>query len=137
MLLVVAYLSPDIQKGIFLSRSPFQSPVMIHNSPSRIDAATHFLLKVWPCAWILICALSILAATEKVSVSADVEENAASSQIAEVCRKLQTATVRIRSGSDVSSGVIVSASGLVLTVAHGLIVFNIMQNAGISAGAHN
>lgn len=93
---------------------------MIHNSPSRIDAATHFLLKVWPGAWILICALSILAATEKVSVSADVEENAASSQIAEVCRKLQTATVRIRSGSDVSSGVIVSASGLVLTVAHGL-----------------
>lgn len=38
----------------------------------------------------------------------------------DICQHLQRATVRIRSGSDVSSGVIVSANGLVLTVAHGL-----------------
>ncbi len=38
----------------------------------------------------------------------------------DICQHLQRATVRIRSGSDVSSGAIVSANGLVLTVAHGL-----------------
>lgn len=38
----------------------------------------------------------------------------------QICQQLQSATVRIRSDSDVSSGVIVSANGLVLTVAHGL-----------------
>ncbi len=38
----------------------------------------------------------------------------------DICRQLQSATVRIRCGSDVSSGVIISADGLVLTVAHGL-----------------
>jgi len=38
----------------------------------------------------------------------------------DICQQLQAVTVRIRSGSDVSSGVIVSADGLVLTVAHGL-----------------
>lgn len=93
---------------------------MIQNSPSRIDAATPFLLKVWSCAWNLICTLSILAATGNVSMPADAEESSASSRITEVCQNLQSATVRIRSGSDVSSGVIVSASGLILTVAHGL-----------------
>ena len=38
----------------------------------------------------------------------------------EICQQLQSMTVRVRSGTDVSSGVIVSADGLVLTVAHGL-----------------
>lgn len=35
-------------------------------------------------------------------------------------RDLQNSTVRIRSGSDVSSGVLISKSGLILSVAHGL-----------------
>lgn len=34
-----------------------------------------------------------------------------------ICHNLQMATVRVRSGTDTSSGVIVSKSGLVLTVA--------------------
>ena len=38
----------------------------------------------------------------------------------DICRQLQSATVRIRCGSDVSSGIIISADGLVPTVAHGL-----------------
>lgn len=38
----------------------------------------------------------------------------------DICKELQSVTVRIRSGSEVSSGVIISADGVVLTVAHGL-----------------
>ncbi len=37
-----------------------------------------------------------------------------------VCRRLQAATVRISSGADRSSGVVISSQGHVLTVAHGL-----------------
>ena len=40
--------------------------------------------------------------------------------LATVCEKLTTSTVRVVSGADTSSGVIFTADGLVLTVAHGL-----------------
>lgn len=41
-------------------------------------------------------------------------------RIEEICSNLQDSTVRIRSGTDVFSGVLISRRGLALTVAHGL-----------------
>ncbi len=52
--------------------------------------------------------------------AADGLKNPVQQRVTEIWQNLQTATVRVRSGSDISSGVIVSGSGLILTVAHGL-----------------
>ncbi len=67
--------------------------------------------------WLLIVCL---AATCLNDANADEENSAVQKQISAVCQNLQAATVRLRSGSDVSSGVVVSKKGLILTVAHGL-----------------
>ena len=53
-------------------------------------------------------------------VGADDQLESAQRRVSTICQNLHTATVRVRSGSDVSSAVIVSESGLLLTVAHGL-----------------
>ena len=67
-----------------------------------------------PFAWIGLCRL--LPAFMAAIFSA----RAHSADIHDVCQRLQSVTVRIVSGTDRSSGVIISAAGHVLTTAHGL-----------------
>ncbi len=50
----------------------------------------------------------------------DVAESAAQTATTTICQSLQNATVRIVSNNDRSSGVIISETGHILTVAHGL-----------------
>lgn len=70
---------------------------------------------------ILILLLVGLLFTCPILVKAqESEEQASRSATAEICQRLQQATVRIVSNNDRSSGVMVSAAGHILTVAHGL-----------------
>ena len=62
----------------------------------------------------------VFAAVVSQCGAADELKNPAQQRVTEICQNLEMATVRVRSGSDMSSGVIVSKSGLILTVAHGL-----------------
>ena len=81
----------------------------------RIDATAHFRIRAWKLVGIVV-----FAATGLTHIPANEPNNPAQQCVASVYQNLQTATVRIRSGTDVASGVIVSKSGMILTVAHGL-----------------
>jgi len=81
----------------------------------RIDATAHFPIRARKLVWIVV-----FAATGLAHIPANEPNNPAQQRVALVYQNLQTATVRIRSGTDVASGVIVSKTGMVLTVAHGL-----------------
>lgn len=82
----------------------------------RIDAATHFRILAWKYVWIF----STFAIAGLAHITAYEENDPTQKHTTASFRNLQTATVRIRSGSDAASGIIVSKTGLVLTVAHGL-----------------
>jgi|GEM_PF-355412 len=85
-------------------------------SPAR-QAGPTLLPLMLQSIWLLI---ACLAATWQNDTVADEATNAGQNRISVICQNLQSATVRLRSGSDVSSGVVVSKNGLILTVAHGL-----------------
>ncbi len=82
----------------------------------RIDATTHFQILAWKYIWIV----GVFAGAGLAQVTADEPNDLTPQCVTDVYRNLQTATVRIRSGVDIASGVIVSETGLILTVAHGL-----------------
>ena len=65
-----------------------------------------------------VCVLFVT--TQQIVVHADEPTAEIQKRVDAIGQQIRSATVRIRSGSDVSSGVIVSENGLVLTVAHGL-----------------
>lgn len=58
--------------------------------------------------------------TQQIVAYADEPTAETQQRVDAIGQQLRSATVRIRSGSDVCSGVVVSENGLVLTVAHGL-----------------
>ena len=93
---------------------------MIQKFPLRIDAAMEIRTVAWQRMWLCLSFMVVFAAAVSACITADEQENTVQQRVRLMCRNLQSATVRIRSGSDVSSGVIVSRSGIVLTVAHGL-----------------
>ena len=76
----------------------------------------HFQILAWKDIWIV----GVFAGAGLVQVTADEPNDLTQQCVTDVYRNLQTATVRIRSGVDIASGVIVSETGLILTVAHGL-----------------
>lgn len=95
-------------------------PPMIQNSTPRIDIATHIRKNWCRCVSKCVCIGVIVVAMVSPCVAIDEPKNTVQQRVTTICQNLQTATVRVRSGTDKSSGVIVSKSGLVLTVAHGL-----------------
>ena len=93
---------------------------MIQNFFLRSDAAVKIRTVAWQRVWLCLSLIVAFAAALPACIAADEQEHAVQQRVRMICRYLQSATVRIRSGSDVSSGVMVSRSGLILTVAHGL-----------------
>ena len=93
---------------------------MIQNLSSQIDAATHIRKYEWQSVSKYLCIVVVGATMASPCVAIDEPKNSVQQRLTAICHNLQTATVRVRSGTDTSSGVIVSKSGLVLTVAHGL-----------------
>ena len=93
---------------------------MIQNLSSQIDAATHIRKYEWQSVSKYLCIVVVGATMVSPCVAIDEPKNSVQQRLTAICHNLQTATVRVRSGTDTSSGVIVSKSGLVLTVAHGL-----------------
>ena len=68
----------------------------------------------------LLTIFVLIVTARQLVVHADEPTPKIQQRVAAIGQNLRSATVRIRSGSDISSGVIVSENGLVLTVAHGL-----------------
>jgi len=93
---------------------------MIPNFSRRIDDAKHIRKNEWLSVWICMLSVVVPAAIESRCDAADELQNPVQQRVTTICQNLQTATVRVKSGTDMASGVIVSKSGLVLTVAHGL-----------------
>jgi len=93
---------------------------MIQKFSLRIDAAVEIRAVAWQRVWLCLGLIVVFAVAVPACIAADEQEHTVQQRVRVICRNLQRATVRIRSGSDVSSGVIVSRSGLILTVAHGL-----------------
>ena len=93
---------------------------MIHKFSLRFDAAMEIRALAWKRMWSCLRLIVVFAAVVSACTSADEQENTVQRRVRLICRNLQSSTVRLRSGSDLSSGVMVSRSGLLLTVAHGL-----------------
>ena len=93
---------------------------MIQNLSPRIDDATHIRTNRWRSVSKCVCSVVVFAAMVSQCIAIDEPKNPVQQRLTAIYQNLQTATVRVRSGTDTSSGVIVSKSGLVLTVAHGL-----------------
>lgn len=64
--------------------------------------------------------LGLLLTCREFAQTQDAGELSGHSATAEICQRLQNATVRIVSNNDRSSGIVVSEAGHILTVAHGL-----------------
>ncbi|MBC7967399.1 MAG: hypothetical protein H7Z17_15905, partial [Fuerstia sp.] len=93
---------------------------MIQNFSPRIDDGTHIRTNGWQCVRNCVCRVVVFATVVAQGVAFGESKNPVQERVTAICQNLQTATVRVRSGTDTCSGVIVSKSGLVLTVAHGL-----------------
>ena len=94
---------------------------MIHNLSPQLNDAMNMLPKEAQrksVCWLIIFA--VFTTAFQLFAHGDEPRAKIQQRCNDMCQKLQSLTVRIRSGDDVSSGVIVSADGLVLTVAHGL-----------------
>ena len=94
---------------------------MIQNPSPQMNDPMHILQTHSPRRWLHVFSVVVLfvLAWQNVALAND-PSTEIQQRIAAVCSNLQDSTVRIRCGSDVSSGVLVARSGLVLTVAHGL-----------------
>ena len=68
----------------------------------------------------IVAMVGLLSACCLVAEAQEPGNLSSGSATAEICQRLQNATVRIVSNNDRSSGVIVSSAGHILTVAHGL-----------------
>lgn len=88
------------------------------NSASRLTPPDVFR-GTWLYKLVLAAAMFLVAVEGRVvGIAATLQENPTS--LSAVCVPLKAATVRLISGTDVSSGVIISREGHILTVAHGL-----------------
>ena len=88
-------------------------PSMQNHDALQSETAARQLSRMW------IFPLVACLAWQNRTV-ADESHSAVQRRITAICQTLQSATVQLRSGTDVSSGVIVSKDGLILSVAHGL-----------------
>ncbi len=93
---------------------------MIQNFTLRIDDAMQIRAAALQSMWRSLWNVMVFMAAGWQCAVADGPLDVVQRRVTSICQNLHTATVRIRSGSDVSSGVIVSETGLVLSVAHGL-----------------
>jgi serine protease Do len=89
-----------------------------HNSAARLTPPDVFR-GTWHHKLILAAAMLLVVGDGRVAGS-DVTLPEDSASLSAVCVSLKAATVRLISGTDVSSGVIISREGHILTVAHGL-----------------
>lgn len=94
---------------------------MIQNPSTQMNDPMNILQTHTQRRWLHILSVVVLfvVSWQNIALANDPETDI-QQRITEICSNLQNSTVRIRSGSDVFSGVLVSRSGLVLTVAHGL-----------------
>lgn len=94
---------------------------MIQKFAPELNDAMNLLLKDLQRSPVCLLSIAFLFVTACQTVArADEPSAEVQKRCIDICQQLQSATVRIRCGSDVSSGVLISADGLVLTVAHGL-----------------
>lgn len=93
---------------------------MIQNSSPRIDDDTHIQKNSWRSVSKYVGRFVVFVVLVSQCSGLDEPKQSVQQRMTAICHNLQMATVRVRSGTDTSSGVIVSKSGLVLTVAHGL-----------------
>lgn len=93
---------------------------MIQNLSPRIDDGTHIRTNALHYVRMCVSSAAVLAALLAQCVASEEARNPDQQRVTAISQNLQTATVRVRSGTDISSGVIVAKSGLVLSVAHGL-----------------
>ena len=89
------------------------TPQFFHDCSAAQQSKTLLLIRI-------LTLLGILLAGSAFVEAQDSKEWPAESVTVKICQSLQNATVRIVSNNDRSSGVIVSETGHILTVAHGL-----------------